>query len=557
MLRAVLSLLFFFVLAVHSQAQENPEWPPDEIGFSTDLVEVNDISSFTEYHDYYLLNINVDEKARRVYIYDWDVGYWRGFAFPDEVDRIQRPQYLKHGTWLLPTKNILDFQSSIPVPEGYWILDVKLGEIVKPQLICNELPALFEKDSWFLLNERDGYYLCSMETGETIGSIALPDNPMGFRVLDISPDREYAVLISKGYTHDVYSYEFATGTVRTLALGISHESPGYIAEWVDNRRFTFFFNDNREWGYHLVYKADVGMERSARFLMNSMREGVKRFDDPWRYEAVPSVYAENSYDDTCEMIVYYPETDERLEIELGDTCEPNHERFTDWGGNQIFRILNRNGAGQVVDFNAVTRQREIIYEGEVEKIFATSPSGRYIPILLDSSGRVDVSIANYPYPFIPPSDFEPTLSFLDRDTGEFVYRLEWEQCRFEAESVPVSWFRDELTRVNCWQGNSPFTLIINLETQQSISLPGFPGYCNYNSASYLCLSLENSLSVLDIETWETFEVMRKTAGFDYNIDFNGGKLILLIKPYPPTINNPFVSRRPNPPYLRYELTIRD
>ncbi len=101
-------------------------------------------------------------------------------------------------------------------------------------------------------------------------------------------------------------------------------------------------------------------------------------------------------DNTCAWVIYDLFTNQESTFPVGDLC---YADFIRADGTGYYRQVSPDKkSATVISYNPITKKRQSIYEGEIEKVTWASEDDHYLSMVTDDSGQID----SIPYTVIRP-----------------------------------------------------------------------------------------------------------------------------------------------------------
>ena len=422
-------LLLLLLLPVPIQAQENALWPPDPMEIFAPGVEVVSVE-IKEPHLYNLPTIDNEKRVVRVFVELADE--WREYPFPDEIKQFDpRISSYSENTLLLSTTLGGEY-SSIPLPEGQWLLNTDTGDYSRPELACGQLRAKPGLGRWVINAEDQGktFFLCNTESEEQVGPIPLEQNDY-LQAANISPDGKHAIIFA--HLGNVYSYTFDTNGL--IVLGSTCGWEIQQADWIDDTR-VFITSTNRadmSFPWRCYYLADATQPDSLEGVSTVFKPfNITSFDNPRRYQWV-------SYkDQKCYLTELNWETGQITDYDLDDLCSEGRIIPDDSEDRLYFEFtwptdafsgmgypIKQPTSSALVRYNPFTGNRINLLNGEIEWIEAISPDGLYAVVTIDDNDCFEADPREDPLMNLPPCESnkasEPRHVVIDIKTGDMLY----------------------------------------------------------------------------------------------------------------------------------------
>jgi len=506
--------LFMLVLVlgfmpVHAQETEPIPWPPDPAQIFAPGVEIINVEVITpEPH-----------RTASAPQYPWDnelrtittsaLPEAIPYAYPDEVreisggiDRVSLTQ------WLV---NVLENVENSPDSFHWvWMFNPITGEFVRYEALCGQEEIYSNnilEDRWLFYIDPDTerLHLCEIATG--LLSDPLPEGmyPINYlRNLEpiLSPDSNWVVAIVggepglRGETY-AFSYEVATEELRLLGDFYSYDTINF-GEWFDTQ-FTIHTSDMPEYSTRTIYIADVSQSNSLDFAVSRFRYWPEYFDDPPRYEFISGIEGAGSLPINCSWIIYDISTRTYIRRPLGMLCQPDLGRLQ---GTAYYReVLDINSAtATLVRYNALTREREDLKEGEIELIVDISTNIQLATLVLDDSGRIDNRPFEPTYNWGAGTMSPTSLACVDLSTEEILFSV---PTYIDEFGSPKSWLdctRDE-TNLGAYIFGYNDAQLYREESYLVQFTRGIEGYTETQHINYLARSLDRE----KVLTWKNGE----------------------------------------------------
>ncbi|MFN8530417.1 MAG: hypothetical protein U0670_17585 [Anaerolineae bacterium] len=339
-----------------------------------------------------------------------------------------------HVEWIPPYTPTYIYASPTPIPTeeprcGYlpyphvgetddWSIDYIEPLFATPLILCNRTTG-----------ERR-----EVQVGQYVENIA------------ISPDQRYAVLV--GYS-DYFGYDFQHDQLIPLSDTGDHHYDGRDIRWYGNTTlliYEAYTPDSAPWLW--VSLADVTEPNSLTYLATLLKytqvsplppnPDFTTYHDPGR-----AAWVDSTEDGGCSLNWIVEATGDREAFDITGICVVGEPLSDDPYGDYLFmpiqyRVLDeepvrhiRTYSRDLVRMNLTTGERDVWYEGEVERLNDLDPSQRYATLIIDHNGCVDLinDDLRYSYdtcrhsteaPDYTPPTFEAAL--LDTTTHEIIYR---------------------------------------------------------------------------------------------------------------------------------------
>ena len=413
MRRAALAVFMPVVVAPGASAQEDAPWPPDPDAIFAEGVEVVEAQIMEENPRRRNEFPYVDNAARMIYIYDEATTAWLEYPYAEDIEAIYGIRERSDGTYVIRIAELSPEEfNQFPAASVSLIFNPATREFSPPEAVCDDqIRTLPGETQWrFYVNPADEQtYLCSTETGELEGP--LPDELTWSNDLDaggqpprLSPDGRWAAFFGYGSERGylVYGYEFTTDTLNELGVidaRLDHTIG--IGQWVSNTQGAAYKLSNWVYIPGLYYAFDVTRPGSLEFALAgwpNFDEGRLRYEDvtsSYRLirttGSVPQVYV------PCALTVYdsagirqYPFGYHCIPI-AGDLDNCSDALRMENGYLYLRQDEGNSAFSNLVYFDLQTERFAEILTGEIERILSTSPDGRYIALVTDTNGNLDLA----------------------------------------------------------------------------------------------------------------------------------------------------------------------
>lgn len=379
--------------------QFNTDWPPDPRAIFAENVAVID-SEITPY---------ADNDKRLIYVYnDAVILRWSEFPFSADLTNLARLYYANTQVVLVDSTHP---QSQVTSDDTRWALDPTTGDITLPfdNLCGNQHRDELNRDT---LNSAWAYYhdpeteqthLCSIETGYL--SLPLPDDIdwllLGRWSHPVAPSPNGDWLVIKGVSpggsqgQRIYAYEVATDTLNDLGrIDVDEAGNYFISEsssvrWLTDTQIIVSSRAMPEWSWEELFLGDVTQPGSLIPIIGHMRFSPVYYDDPPRYEVVPGLNRSRVLLEDCVLQVYDLAAQRLSEYALGELCDYGII-LPDGDGARLYLAYDPDlKYTTLVRFNPFTGERADLFTGEIESLESVSSNGRYVVLVMDSSGWLD------------------------------------------------------------------------------------------------------------------------------------------------------------------------
>jgi hypothetical protein len=471
------ALLTSLLFAAPSVAQEDVTWPPNPDEVFTDAVEVLEATPVLHISGYEVTSIPdcgrparlynsqpypsrisgnegqsvvFDQRRGVIYVYEGSAVEAYSWSLLKMGNRINVVCRRSDGTIILERALAQKYSYTV-----YDYLSFKLdtGVLHQPDNVCGAIRALPGEGFWVALQEGSSrtYRFCFTETGELTEPVKLSWDFMF--VLATSPNKQ-SIILARSLCILFYAYNISSRDLIPLyqaPRNAIHGTDCWVERWLNEKQFLLYFDSPQEWSPIPLFEGDITEENSLNVLIPGYHYGAQFYENPPRFEHIPWLTGEGNGwgGDFCELDIFYLGDDRLVNHELGDLCTPNIS-VPEHNETRLFRVVQRalKAPADLVSYDLQTRQRTHLMTGEIEHIFGTSPDGRYIILLLDDNGLIDLIPDINPIYSTSPS--RPQIAIYDTVEGEIVYE-------FDAEEFPIGAFRLDEIEVN-WFASDAFVL---------------------------------------------------------------------------------------------------
>jgi hypothetical protein len=531
-----LSFLSLLFMPLASRAQDAAPWPPDPKAIFADGVEIVSADIITRPPMPENTRPVADEESRIVKVYDQDTGIWREYPYPDQVTVLSKTIRVRSDGSV-----VFNEYSGYSLPTyrpAMWILNPTTGEFSRAEVVCGTTArALPNEGEWILLFDPDsGTHLCFTETGEQ--SPPLPPD-VGWETfspsatLSLSPDKKWLALL--GYmagtsnTSDysvIYSYEIATKRLNYLGK-TDYGEYTFFEDWVSNTRGTLSNGPPQESLSKDYFTFDVTEPNSLKLVVRGWMYDF--YDNPPRYEYVTTkaflewkTGSEVFGHTHCQFTLY--DSAGVHDYDLGYDC--SYARVIRGKDGYFYVRIDSNpsAVSTLVYLDIRTGSMTDLFTGEIEGIESVSPDGRYIAMVMDTSGQIDV-VDYYPeyqdWTGIPNAN----LAVWDTANRQFVYQV--------SSLADTYWLKQAVFVINNEAGSGQ---IVNLGSSKPISIPFTFGSVDLSpDQQHILIGTSDNngaevYSVMDLSTAKARTVIYRKAlsGYSMSVEWVSNGLITLI-----------------------------
>lgn len=265
------------------------------------------------------------------------------------------------------------------------------------------------------------------------------------RQVSASPDGNSLVLISSDGVY--YGYNIGEAHLITLAEGRNVFYENRTISWHGNTAFFVYESNMGDMTYpwiqvSLGYVSQFGsVESLGTILKYGQVNWFRHYQSPDR-----TAWIERRRG-ACTMEWLIEETGERESFDIGDICAVGTPLTADPYGDYLFmptqtRLLERSSESDpqrletysrdLIRLNLTTGERDDWYDGEMERFTDIDPSRRYVTMVIDNNGCIDLIYEDirptydqcgssfYGEGSLAAPSFEAVL--LDTVTGQFLYQ---------------------------------------------------------------------------------------------------------------------------------------
>lgn len=431
------ALIPMLSLAPVSRAQDVPE------RLQALFTPAVSIVNYTLYPDPAAVRIRYNNVERVLWIDDQSI------VFPEDILSIQHHQTFNDEVVFQVSEQLPDLPGAGERTRSWlWMLDTAPAALTRYQPLCGQALTLSLIDlgqPWvYVTDPASGHTrLCNTEPGTT--SDPLPadlarrpaDHFTGAPVpVETSPDGEWLLLFGMTAVDSrVYSYSTTDGYLRLLgAVPCSDCFIPWSVRWFGSHvlieawdGFTFS-----------VYSARAGNTDSLQPEFTRAAYQPDFFADPPRYDFMTYRTAQNPWQIECQRITYDVLSDQLEVTEMGPLCRAEFGTVSEVG---YYRDTSRGAEGLALltRFNALTSERTVLFEGEIEWIEWISEDERYAVVVLDSNGQVDTPPHHAASQWDVPE--APRLAYIDLTNGRMLFDIVtgWWVCDLPLGGPDLSW----------------------------------------------------------------------------------------------------------------------
>jgi len=300
-----------------------------------------------------------------------------------------------------------------------WMFDRQTGTFMRNTPLCGnpiKLGPEYIDSQWVYVTTpiTGQVYLCETMTGNI--SESLPANftwvvqpPFSTLTLPVftSPDGKWLLLFGETNDHIyIFSYD-----ISSQALTEQGQIPcNFCVErnavrWFDTTAMVSTWTSASE---HIIYSVDVTQANSLQQRVMRPQYLPEFYEDPPRYDYVNFTTPLNIWETQCQHVIYDIVLAHIQIIEMGPLCRPEYGSLSGIG---YYRDVTNGAEGiaALTRFNGETRESEVLYENEIERIEWVSANEDYAIVILDSNGRIDT------VPFLDPLSWstpeQPKLAY--------------------------------------------------------------------------------------------------------------------------------------------------
>lgn len=381
-----------------------------------DGLEVERVEGETPFATRETLSV-IDTETRTLYVRNFPGALWQQFDYPEGFETVECLSRRTNATWIVRS-------SCDPDTSEARILNPNSGQYTEPETVCwSHIKALPAEGQWVVVTDPEirAAVLCFTEDNN-IRHVLPPE----FRWIDIttSPDKQWVVTMGlREFERDPSVYVYNTVEDKMVKLGIVDatvlDPEMSFGQWVSSTRGTILERDRyRTWPQQNLFGFDV-TEQSGQIALTD-EVVVDKFDlalsgwpqtvnfnlRPARYESVitgAQIRAASTPAShvPCQIMIYdetgtqtYQWGYECLPVAVTEGTEVTYSSAYRIGSDYYY--LATRGAASVTStlntFNADTRDGGYLgLTGEIETILGVSPDKRYIVVLLDDDGKLNLS----------------------------------------------------------------------------------------------------------------------------------------------------------------------
>ncbi len=412
MRRSLIVFLLFCSITFTAHMQDASPWPPNAADIFAPGIKVLQYDMLDKVQQTPSNEITIIPEARaikgadgRVYPWPESISYFRFTKNPPIISYDELYLYELNG----PQGDV----------NATWTLNLKTGVFAKftsqepPNSPCGKV--WLRRMDWDSYSLNDQAFLCNPSSGQQIPF------PKGYRI----------VRYQDSYEADPSIKMLPDG--RLVVAARASDDPN-LTILVYNPKTATFDSVGR-----FPFEGDLHIEiRSANLILftfsiqakiphygifdpikNTLSSYTPPTDDPnqitqWAFWPNPNIATfKRSANNTCSWVIYDLVTIHEQTLELGDLCDAD---YTAIDGTGYYRELSPDKkSATVMQFNPITGKRQEIYKGEIEGIEWVSADARYLILITDDSGKIDLIPGTHIGPNSPR--LHGTLKLIDAQYG--------------------------------------------------------------------------------------------------------------------------------------------
>lgn len=535
----LLALVLPVIMPVLVHAQDAAEWPPDPETIFAPSVEVVGVKEIDPTN---LKNISdgtayINPDTRTVYIYDGDTQTWRTFPFPQDIPQhVEISRRRNDGILVISKQN---FPPEPPTdPQTTWLLNPLTGEFFRPDVVCGRVKDISGEGQWVIVPreiQAPEYRLCFTETGATTSVLPNQEKGTYWTEMGTSPDQDWALLWQTN-SRSLFSYHLPTSILTHLGE-LDYAPQGFSwVEWQDNTFFLMFISDMPEWSEHSFSIGDVTQPNSFHTVMGNVRVGPAYYDNPPRYEIIPGINGQEYgwrggmlNGPSCILQIYYLETRQLEEFDLGELCTPNLFAPDNYYVRYFRSVsLDLSQPAVLARYDLHTRKRTDLLTGEIEDVVSISPDGRYVLLIMDDNGEINV-VPDTIGIYLGSKDIGNTYwAIYDVEANKLVYQFVDDLIDLgSSDSRKITWHTPNVLSVSEFdESGKKIVYWVSLTTTQEMRFEGVKAQVLSPGGRYVAMSVENiqpetetrscEINLFDLQAWE-FSPITNSLNTDCNL----------------------------------------
>jgi hypothetical protein len=425
--RSLLALLLLSCVISTARMQDKPRWPPHAQDIFDPSIEVLDFNMLDKVQQSPLGEISIIPESRVIKGADGRVYPW-----PESVGYFQ---------YMNPSPLVIDddlylYEMHSPQSDiyGTWTLNLGTGIFAKyesysdPNTPCGKLWP--KRTGWDLYTVNGQPILCNIATGQQIlipdgYTIAFTTQDKPF-ITELADNRQFFIGKSTEMnTFALFIYDPATKQSEIIATMPLKASISYEVVNPDIILMQVFGGVPHTSQYVVFHPSN----NSLTLYQPSLNTSV--YVSQWSFWPNPNrIIVNKSANNTCTTVLYDLVTNKEQTFDYGNLCNPD---YTDVDGTGYYREISADQKiATVIRFNPLEGKREELYKGEVEGIQWVSHDTRYLMLVIDNSGQVDLLPSNNFGPNSPQPN--GTLKLIDSQ-----YRLTGFKTQAYTDGMSSRW----------------------------------------------------------------------------------------------------------------------
>ena len=504
--QSIFPIIFLLILCTSTLAQDNFPVIDSQQIFTSDVDNVKQLPI-----------LQIDDDRRILHYFNPDIKMWTEHEYPTGLNEIQdvsgHIRQQSDGTYLINTRGFYGFSQQLA--DAAWIFDPKSEMVFRPEPVCNGW-IRSQDDEWIIIETAEGYRLCNIFTDER--SAVIPAKNEGYcpdhwrKPLILSPSKTYILFFCGGYEFELFSYNISQQTF--LSLG---ESPNdlneniEVIEWLSDIQIVIRGYPSWNPPANVYYVADIDKPDGLEFVTYGLYESPRYFENPSRIEWFPCEYSGCSPDSNSVLHSYNFENRQLTVYQKMSDVKGMSLTIPDGSNDRLYRSLvdmdlatMTAESANLLRFNYVTEQSEVIYSGEIEWIESISPNGEYAVLQMGSDEEIASSLvlAHNQVRYLPSG--KSLIHVIDLVTGKKLFDatgLEFDRD-FYVTYNPVSfdWINDDTFLISGVEEYNYGNLLVTLDPQPTI-IEQFSGIARLSlSRDYILLDSGSVIEVYEIET---------------------------------------------------------